>query len=186
MRIKTNRYFLFITPKKIETTMKRIFNLTFLALITSSFAFAGDLKLPVAQGNTNSELGIYTIEKAAQFEMIKGEPLRAYWIWYENSPDSLIVAVDNSRKGITRFLVISDDLVIEYICNNNFFGARLIDERFAEEGFSTSVQNLDRQQYYHQKVITQKPTTETEYLSLISVYFPKLIKDYSMIYAKKD
>jgi len=186
MRIKTNRFFLFITPKKIETPMKRIFNLTVLALITSSFAFAGDLKLPVAQGNTNSELGIYTIEKAAQFEMIKGEPLRAYWIWYENSPDSLIVAVDNSRKGITRFLVISDDLVIEYICNNNFFGVRLIDERFAEEGFSTSEQNLDRQQYYHQKVITQKPTTETEYLCLISVYFPKLIKDYSKIYAKKD
>ena len=96
------------------------------------------------------------------------------------------MAVDDSMNGITRFLVISDDLVIEYICYNNSFGARLIDERFAEEGFSTSNQNLDRQEYYHQKVITQNPSTETEYLSLISVYFPKLIKDYSKIYAKKD
>ena len=54
--------------------MKRIFNLIIIALIISSFTFASDLKLPVAQGNTNSELGIYTIEKAAQFEMIKVSP----------------------------------------------------------------------------------------------------------------
>ncbi|MBN1386985.1 MAG: hypothetical protein JW965_00975 [Bacteroidales bacterium] len=166
--------------------MKKIFNLTFLILIITSFAFAGEVKMPVAQGNTNSELGIYTIDKAEQFEMIKGEPLRAYRIWYENSPDSLTVVVDDNKEGITRFLVISEDLVIEYICNNNFFGARQIDERFAGEGYSTSEQNLDRLEYYHQKVITRAPMTETGYLSLISVYFPKLIKDYGMIYAKED
>lgn len=166
--------------------MKRIFNLILMTLMISSFAFAGDVKMPVAQGNTNCELGIYTIEKAAQFEMIKGKPLRAYQIWYENSPDSLTVAVEDCKDGITRFLVISEDLVVEYICRNNFFGARLIDDRFAEEGYFTSEQNLDRQEYYHQKVITCTSMTETDYLSLISVYFPKLIKDQSLIYAKKD
>ena len=166
--------------------MKRILSLALSAFTIISLTFAGEVKAPVAQGNTNSELGIYTIDKAAQFEMIKGEPLRAYHIWYENSPDSLTVAVEDCKDGKTRFLVISEDLVIEYICNNNIFGARLIDKRFEAEGYSTSAQNLDRQEYYHQKVITQKPLTETEYLSLISVYFPKLINDFNAIYAKKN
>ncbi len=166
--------------------MKRILILALSAFTIISLTLAAEVKAPVAQGNTNSELGIYTIDKAAQFEMIKGEPLRAYQIWYENSPDSLTVAVEDCKDGITRFLVISEDLVIEYICNNNIFGARLIDKRFEAEGYSTSTENLDRQEYYHQKVITQKPLTETEYLSLISVFFPKLINDFNTIYAKKN
>jgi len=166
--------------------MKRIYSLLVSVLIISSLTFASEVKTPVAQGSTNSELGSYTIDKTAQFEMIKGEPLRAYRIWYENSPDSLTVAVEDCKDGMTRFLVISEDLVIEYICNNNFFGVRIIDGHFEAEGYFTSAQNLDRQEYYYQKVITQKPMTETDYLSLISVYFPKLIKDFNKIYAKRD
>ncbi len=166
--------------------MKSILSLLVSAFIISSLTFAGEVKAPVAQGNTNSELGIYTIDKAEQFEMIKGECLRAYRIWYENSPDSLTVAVEDCKDGITRFLVISEDLVIEYICNKDFFGARLIDERFEAEGYSTCIQNLNKREYYHQKVISQKPMTEIEYLSLISVYFPRLIKDFNKIYANNN
>jgi len=139
----------------------------------------------VAQGNTNSERGSYTIHKIAGFEMIKGDPLRAYEIWYENSCDSLIVAIDDSRRDITRFLVISDSLVIEYICKDRFFGASLVDERFREEGLSTETVNLDKREYYHQKLITQKAKTETEYLKLISVYFPRLLRGDENIYAEK-
>lgn len=166
--------------------MKRIFNLIAIAILLSSFTFASNTKMPVAQGNTNSQLGTYLVENAGMFEMIKGEPLKAYTIWYENSPDSLTVAVESCGNGTTRFLVISEDLVIEYICYSNYFGARLIDDRFEEEGFSTSIDNLNRQEYYHQKLITPKGMTETEYLGLIAVYFPRLIKDHSNIFAKQE
>ncbi|HDZ40127.1 MAG TPA: hypothetical protein ENH59_00375 [Bacteroidetes bacterium] len=166
--------------------MKRILSLTVAAFVLLSFSSASDIKLPVAQGKTNSALGIYTIDKAGKFEMIKGDALRAYEIRYENSPDTVMVAVDDSKKGLTRYLVISDNLVIEYIAGPEYFGVRIIDDRFAKEGFSTPQQNLDVQEYYHQKLITGKPLTETEHLCLISVYFPKLIKDYHRIYATKD
>ncbi|MEA1887827.1 MAG: hypothetical protein U9N72_11525 [Bacteroidota bacterium] len=166
--------------------MKKIVYLIALTFIFSSLAYANDAKLPVAQGKTNSELGIYTIDRADNLQMIKGEPLRAYIIMYENSPDTLTVAVDDSRKGITRFLVISDNLVIEYIRNKASFGACIIGERFAKEGFSTPSEKLDRQQYYHQKIISREAKTETEYLCLISVFFPKLIRDYNNIYAQKN
>ncbi|MFP4488225.1 MAG: hypothetical protein ACLFN1_02875 [Bacteroidales bacterium] len=157
------------------------------AFISLAFTAAAQPSSPVAQGSTHTVLGIYTIEETGEFEMIKGDPLRAYHIQYENSPDSICVAVDNSRKGVTRFLVISDKLVIEYICHNNFFGARLIDEHFQEEGLSTPMHKLDKKEYYHQKLITRDAKSETEYLKLISVYYPRLIKDYNnILYAAKD
>ncbi|MFO7851803.1 MAG: hypothetical protein ACQERS_07165 [Bacteroidota bacterium] len=166
--------------------MKKTTYLIALTFIFSSLTYATNFKLPVAQGKTNSELGIYTIDKADKLEMIKGEPLRAYRIIYENSPDTVTVAVDDNRKEITRFLVISDELVVEYVCNKTSFGASIIGERFAKEGFSTPTEKLDRQQYFHQKIICMEAKTETEYLSLISVYFPKLIKDYSKIYSQRN
>ncbi|MDZ7737823.1 MAG: hypothetical protein U5K32_01890 [Bacteroidales bacterium] len=164
--------------------MKKTFIAAFLSI---AFIAAAQSSSPVAQGETHSVLGMYTIERSGQFEMIKGDPLRAYEIIYENSPDTICVAVDDSRKDVTRFLVISDRLVIEYICHDKFFGARLIDERFQEEGLSTPLHKLDKKEYYHQKLITQDPKSETEYLKLISVYFPKLIKDYNnILYAAKN
>ncbi len=170
----------------MNNAMKRIFSLTVAALILISVTSASDLKLPVAQGNTNSPLGVYTIDKASKLEMIKGDALRAYEINYENSPDTLMVAIDDSVEGVTRYLVISDDLIIEYIAGIEYFGARIIDDRFENEGFFTPKESLDIQQYYHQKLITGKPLTETECLCLISVYFPKLLKNYDRIYATKD
>ncbi|MBS0010582.1 MAG: hypothetical protein KFF49_04190 [Bacteroidales bacterium] len=165
--------------------MKRIFSLIVFTLTIASFTFAGDIKLPVAQGNTNRSLGLYTINEAGLFEMIKGDPLRAYQISYENSKDTITVAIDYRSEHLTRFLVISGDLVIEYVCNKDIFGARTIGERFEREGYSTSEDRLNRQEYYHQKILTREPMTETEYLCLISVYFPGLIKDYNKIYTKK-
>ena len=117
--------------------------------------------------------------------MIEGSPLRAYYIIYENSPDSILVAIDENEDGSSRFLVISHKLVIEYCNDRNSFGARTVGERFADEGFSTSDQKLDRQQYFHQRVITRESMTETDYLCLISVYYPKLVKDFTNIYAKQ-
>lgn len=157
------------------------------ALISITFIAAAQSSSLVAQGETHSGLGKYTVERTGEFEMIKGDPLRAYYIKYENSPDSICVAVDDSRKGVTRFLVISDKLVVEYICHGKFFGARLIDEHFKEEGLSTPMHKLDKKEYYHQKLITRDAKSETEYLKLISVYYPKLIKDYNnILYAAKD
>lgn len=168
----------------MNKAMKKIFSLIIINLLIS-FSFAANIKGPVAQGDTKCSLGIYVIEKAGTLEMIEGNPLRTYYIRYENSPDSIVVAVEDNGDGTKRFLVISNNLIVEYINNNNYFGARTVGERFANEGFFTSEQRLDRQQYYHQKVITREQMSETDYLCLISVYYPKLIKDYSNIYAKQ-
>jgi hypothetical protein len=118
--------------------------------------------------------------------MIEGEALRSYEIVYENSTDTLIVAVDDSRKKVTRYLVISDELVVEYICNKKAFGVQIIDDEFEKEGFYTAREMIDPVEYYRQRFLCAKPVNETECLCLISVHFPKLLRDFNSIYATKN
>lgn len=165
--------------------MKRILTISLAVLAVISLTSAGNMKTLVAQGKTNSPLGTFSIEEADGLEMIKGEPLRSYEIVYENSTDTLIVAVDDSRKRKTRYLVISDGLVVEYVCNKKAFGVKLVDDEFEEEGFYTARDMLDQGEYYNQKLICGRPVDETECLCLISVYFPKLSKDFNSLYATK-
>lgn len=168
------------------TTNKRTIIKSLLATVAILIisAFNVSAMLPVAQGNTNSILGKYTVEKADMLNMIQGEALRTYTIKYENAEDSLLVVVDDSREEL-KFLVISDQLMMEYKCENNLFGAKIVSEYFQNEGYFTHRENLDRKQYFHQKLITQHPKSETEYISLISVYFPKLIMNTKKLYVNK-
>jgi hypothetical protein len=166
--------------------MKRILTISLAVLGVIALTSAGEMKTIVAQGKTNSPLGNFSIEKTDGLEMINGEALRSYEIVYENSTDTLIVAVDDSRKRITRYLVISDGLVVEYFCNKKAFGVKLVDDVFEEEGFYTARDRIDPREYYNQKIICGKPINETECLCLISVYFPKLSKDFNSIYATKN
>ena len=164
-----------------RTIMKSIFATTAILVIS---VFTASAITSVTRGNTNSSLGTYTIEKADMLEMIQGKALRTYTVKYENTEDSLLVVVDDSREELN-FLVISDNLMIEYNCENNLFGANIVGEYFENEGYFTQRENLDRKQYFHQKLITQNPKSETEYISLISVYFPKLIMNTKKLYANK-
>lgn len=141
---------------------------------------------PIAKGNTNSELGYYFIEKAEPFEMINGDPLPAYYIRYENSSDTIVVAVDNMEKDLTRFLVVSENLVVEYRNEKNAFGANIIDGYFSKEGFSTNVKDIDLRQYYHQRLISHGPKSEIEYLQLISVFYPDLLGKQKKIYTAEQ
>jgi len=164
-----------------RTKMKNIFIRSIIMVISS---FTVSAMTPVAQGNTNSILGKYFIEKADMLEMIQGDALRTYKIKYENAADSLLVVVDDSREELN-FLVISADLTMEYYCENNLFGARIVGDFFENEGYFTPRENLDRKEYFHQKLITRNPKSETEYIKLISVYFPKLIMNTKKLYANK-
>lgn len=165
--------------------MKRILTISLAVLAVISLTSAANMKTLVAQGKTNSPLGTFSIEKADGLEMIKGEALRSYEIVYENSTDTLIVAVDDSRKRKTRYLVISDGLVVEYVCKKKAFGVKLVDDDFEDEGFYTARDMLDPAEYYRQKILCGRPVDETECLCLISVHFPKLSKDFNSLYATK-
>ncbi len=152
--------------------MRRII---FAALMTIAFSTAAFTREFVASGKTCTALGDYRIEKADKPVIIKGKELETYIISYQNSPMEVTVVIRNDRK-CKDYLVISDKLSVQYVCNESYFGVRKIEKSFKKNGYETSDAALNRSEYFHQKVITPGKRSEVENTQLIATYFPMLIR----------
>ncbi len=162
--------------------MKRILSLFAATLI---MGFATYAKGPVAKGKTYSSLGNYIVEVASTPVVFNGVELKTYVISYENSDMKVKVGVDDSKKRCTSYLVVSDELTIQYDCNGDYFGVKKAEKKYRKEGFSSSDLALNKSEYYHQKVLTRTQLTDIEHVQLISVYFPKLVTNYENVFAVK-
>jgi hypothetical protein len=160
--------------------MKRIL----FAVILIVFSAASFAKEVVAEGKTHSALGDYKIEVADQSMIINGEVFTPFVISYQNSPMEVKVAI-KSDKDCKKYYVLSDYLLVQYVCNANYFGVEMLDKSFEKGGFSTSHANLNKSEYFHQKVLTSGQACELDNTMLIAAYFPRLINNMSEIVAAK-
>jgi len=140
---------------------------------------------PVAEGKTNHELGYYIIEKSIAPLIVDARILPTYEVSYENSDMTIRIAVDDSDKKCRKLIVVSDHLSIQYNCDGKIFGVNLIEDQYTDDGISNSKIFLDSEEYFRQKVISQSARNEINQIKLISVYFPKLVKDYERVFAVK-
>lgn len=152
----------------MKTTLKIIAAIMFLVLT----GFSGGL---VAQGDSCSELGTYIIEKSKNPLISDARILKTYDVTYEHSGITVRVGIDDINKKCKKYLVVSGDFAIQYICKGNLFGAEQVEECYVEDGIPATDMRLDRAEYFRQKVLTQLPKSEIEHVKLISVYFPKLL-----------
>jgi hypothetical protein len=156
--------------------MKRILFAVTLILALSTASFAGRY---VAGGKTHTTIGDYKIEVADNPITINGQQLTTYQITYENSPMKVLVAVRNDKKCKT-YIVLSDVLSVQYICNGDYFGVQILEkplESLNKDGYATSDGALNKSEYFHQKLIVPGKQTELASTELIAAYFPMLIKD---------
>ncbi|MCU0408106.1 MAG: hypothetical protein MUD02_04070 [Bacteroidales bacterium] len=151
--------------------MKRVFFATVMLAALSAATFAREL---VAEGKTNTSVGDYKIEVADNPVTINGESCKTYVISYKNSPMEVQVAV-KKEKGCQKYIVLSDKLSVQYVCNPNYFGVEKLDKSFEKDGLATSDESLNRSEYFHQKVITSGNGCEKDNTMLIAAYFPKLV-----------
>jgi len=160
--------------------MKKFLYLFAITLILSLTGFA---KGPVAEGKTYCCLGNYVVDNAIDPIYVDGKALKTFIVSYENSDLTVRIGIDNSDRKCTMFIVLSDELEIQYKCNGTYFGVERLDREYLNDGMSTSDLSLDRSEYFHQKVITPLRQSDIDYVKLISVYFPKLVKDYEKVFA---
>ena len=151
--------------------MKRLFFAAVLMIAFCTASFAGKV---VAEGKTFTSLGDYTIETADNPTLVKGEECKTFIISYENTPMKVTVAICKDRKCRT-YVVLSDKLSVQYVCNENYFGVEKLDKAFEKEGYKTSDAELNRSEYFHQKVITPGKRGKLEATQLIAAYFPMLL-----------
>jgi hypothetical protein len=153
--------------------MKRIITSVVLAVLVCTASLAQKL---VAEGKSYTALGDYKIETAANPFFVKGEECKAYVISYENSPMKVTIALCRERK-CRKYVVISDKLSVQYVCNANYFGVEKLDKAFEQDGYKTSDSALDRSAYFHQKVLSPGRKSEMEATQLIAAFFPLLLNN---------
>jgi hypothetical protein len=152
--------------------MKRLF---FAALLIVAFSTASFTRELVAEGKTHSALGNYRIEKADNQVTINGVEYPTFLISYENTAMEVKVVVTKG-KNCKNYLVLSDKLSVQYVCNENYFGVEKLDGSLAADGLSTDDAFLNRSEYFHQKVLSAGKRGEIENTQLIAAYFPMLLK----------
>ncbi len=161
--------------------MKKLILSAALIAILSTASFAQKI---LAEGKTFSVLGDYRIEIADNPVPIKGIECKAYKISYSNTSMDVTVVVCKDRK-CKKYVVLSDKLSVQYVCNNKYFGVEMLDEAFAKDGYRTTDSGLNRSEYFHQKVLNPGDKSELEATQFVAAYFPFLINDPSDITAVK-
>jgi len=152
--------------------MKKMF---FAAILIVAFSTASFSREIVAEGKTNSALGDYRIELASDPVTINGKEFKTMVISYQNSPMEVKVAVSKELNGM-KYIVLSDKLSVQYVCNPSYFGVERLDKSFEKDGYATSDDDLNRSEYFHQKVLSSGEGCELDNTRLIAAYFPLLIK----------
>jgi hypothetical protein len=161
--------------------MKKLF---FIALISAMSGFAMRAEKIVLKGDTQSALGKYVIEKTDDLVEIEGKALPTYVIRFENSDQTVTVAVDKDEKRkIKNYIVLGDNLNIEYKCKEAYFGVSLLEEKYLKSGLKSETEKLNRGAYYHQKVLTRNNPSQRNCLGLIACYYPILVADYENEFA---
>jgi hypothetical protein len=161
--------------------MKRVILSAVLAIAFCTASFAAKV---VAKGPTFTALGDYRIETGANPAIINGDECKTFTISYENSPMSVTVAVSKDSK-CTKYVVMSDKLSVQYVCNGAYFGVEKLDKAFKKDGMSTSDSELNLNEYYHQKLISHNRLSDIESTSLIAAYFPLLLNNRTEAVAAK-
>lgn len=162
--------------------MKRLITAAVLIFVFCTASIAQ--KQVVAEGQTHSALGTYKIETLDNPVKVNGKDLKAFMISYENTGMKATIAVDKTIK-CKKYYVLTPVLSIQYVCNGHYFGVERLDNNLEKDGFSTTNDELDSFQYYHQKVISCGDFNDLENTKLIAAYYPFLLRNTEEVLAMK-
>jgi len=153
--------------------MKKFILTSVLILMISMFTMASKI---VVKGSSNSALGNYKIEQQDDHMLINGKELDKFLITYEKSEVKVIVVLDKQQK-CKKYYVLTDKVPIQYECNGAYFGIKKLDDDLMASGYITCLDNLNKEGYYHQKVIAWGETATKVHLGLIACFYPELLKN---------
>jgi uncharacterized CHY-type Zn-finger protein len=153
--------------------MKRITLIALLLMTVSMVSMGNNL---VAKGQSNTTFGEYKIEQLDDHMVLNGKELDQYLITYEKSNMKVMVVIDKQKK-CKKYYVLTDKLPVQYECNGNYFGIKKLDNDLSAKGFATSFDRINREEFYHQKVLTSETSATLDHLHLIASYYPGLFKE---------
>lgn len=153
--------------------MKRFFLTTVLVLSVCIASIANPV---VSKGPSNTGFGNYQITALDDHLVINGRTCDQYVITYDNSDLKVTVAVD-AQKKCRKYYILNEQVPVQYECNGVYFGIKKIDKELLAQGYKTSLDNLNKSEYYHQKVLTSETNGKLDHLNLIASYYPGLFNE---------
>lgn len=153
--------------------MKRII---FSAVLILAVCLASFAKRTVAEGESNSAFGAYKIEALDDHMMLKDKELEKYQITYDKSDLKVVVVLDKQKK-CKKYYVLTDNLPVQYECNGTYFGIKKLDKELASMGYVTSIGKFNKEEFYHQRVLTSELRGTVDHLNLIASYYPGLLQE---------
>jgi hypothetical protein len=151
--------------------MKRIILSALLILAITSASFATRV---IAKGNSFTPQGSFTIEVADKPMVLNNVTLDTYVVTYETGY-SFTIAVEKEKK-CRKYIVVSDGLSVQYVCNDNYFGIEKLDGKYEGSAIVTGYDSMNWNSYYHQRVLGSGTNTTVDCMKLIGAYFPDLLK----------
>jgi hypothetical protein len=152
--------------------MKRIITSALLIMFIGCASFGTTI---VAEGKSFTPLGNFRIVTAEQPVILNGIQLETYLISYDKSDIKVTVAI-NKTKNCKRYITMTEQLSVQYVCRSKYFGVEKLGEENAVNGITTSDSELNRFAYFHQKIITHGNNDIITCMKLIGAYFPELLK----------
>lgn len=146
--------------------------LTTLLLLTLSFTSSS--KTIVSRGESNSAFGNFTIEKLDDHMVLNNKEMDKFLITYENT-DTKVVVVMDKQKMCKKYYVLSEQLPVQYECNGTYFGVKKLDKAIREVGFENATGQMNKKEYFNQRVLVSGVTNTFDHLNLIASYYPGLL-----------
>ncbi len=153
--------------------MKKFYFTTALVLMVSMLTMGNRI---VAIGSSNSAFGDYKIEQMEDHMIFKGNELDKFLITYEKTDLKVVVVLDKHQK-CKKYYVLTDQAPVQYECKGNNFGIKKLDNDLQSVGFTTCLDKLNREVFYHQKVIGGGTSETVDHLQLIASYYPEFFKE---------
>lgn len=141
--------------------------------MTLAVASAGNI---ITRGESNSAFGKYTIEKLDDHMIVDNRELDQYMITYDKSDLKVLVVMEKQKK-CKKYFVLTDKMPVQYECNGTYFGIKKLEKAMAERGYSASTAKMNREEFFHQRVLTSETTATVDHLSLIASYYPGLFAE---------
>ncbi len=127
-------------------------------------------------GNSNTDLGNYTISISDKEFSVKGQNLKTYLLDYENGEQPIYVSL-NHTDNCRNFIVRSKYFEIQYKCKKDKFGVSYLQSKYTSIDPVANIARIDKSEFARQKIITNIQKTDEELMGLIASYLPILLTE---------
>lgn len=130
---------------------------------------------PVTTGNSQTILGEYTIVELAP-ETIANTQVRVFQLTYQNGTEPIKIYLDERAK-CREYIVRSNVMEVQYTCNKQGFGAKLVNSKYSLIPEQVNNMFLSTENLKYQSRISDGNIPVEKALGLIACYYPSLLKN---------